>query len=87
MAIEFLSQNPVDALIIHLPAFSAREMNQTCIRLLKRLTKPEFSNILKIVVCSNQEERSVKEFMRLGVTAIVGEMEGLRMVLGLEREA
>ena len=79
MVLEFLKNNPVDFLILHLPSDFDKKIKQESQKLLKQL---RHRDLKKIIVCSDTEEERVKDFLKLGVTAIVGSGEAVRVVLG-----
>jgi len=53
------------------------------VKLLRKLNIKAYQDLLKIVFCSNKEEQQVKNFIGLGVTAIVASEMGLKLVLGI----
>ena len=80
---EFLEKNPVDSLVIYLPAEPNSSMKNESVKLLRKLNIKAYQDLLKIVFCSNKEEQQVKNFIGLGVTAIVASEMGLKLVLGI----
>lgn len=82
MVLEFLKNNPVDFLIIHLPSDFDKGIKHESQKLLKQL---RHRDLKKIIICSETEEERVKDFLKLGVTAIVGPGEALRVVLGVAK--
>jgi len=83
-AIDFLAHNPVETVVFYLPGEFDQEMKRESVRLLKFLRKRSSPVLTKIVVCSNEETWQVKDWMALGVTAIVSGVTALRIVLGAD---
>lgn len=82
MILAFLKKTQVDNLVIYLPAEPDKAMDRQSLKLLRQLQKPQYQHITKIIVCSNQNEHPVKNYLALGVTAIVADGGTLGVVLG-----
>ena len=82
-ALEFLKNNPVDCLVLHLPTEFDKAMKRESLKLLKKVKKGAFKNLTRIIVCSNHDQQQVKDYLKRGVTAIVADGRALRVVLGV----
>ncbi|MBN1350996.1 hypothetical protein JXJ21_16365 [candidate division KSB1 bacterium] len=79
---EILKKKEFDCFVLHSPSISDTEMQRESLRLLKYLNRHPYQSLTKIVVCTNEDNQQVKDYLKLGVTAIVGDGKGVRLVLG-----
>lgn len=81
MVREFLKQKHVDALIIFLPAVAHLTIKLRCLKLLRYVRRKRYDNLLKILVCADQDEHPVRHYLAYGVTAIVADPLALPRLL------
>ncbi|MBN2089776.1 hypothetical protein JW964_09185 [candidate division KSB1 bacterium] len=78
---EFLRQKQVDYLIIYLPSGTDAEMKHQSLKLLRYLNRKRYLQIIKILVCPNQDEQPVRNYLSYGVTAIIADTQGLKQII------
>lgn len=81
---EFLRKKQVDYLIIYLPSGTDAEMKRQSLKLLRYLNRKRYSNLIKILVCTNQDEQPVRDYLNYGVTAIIADSQGLKQIIAPE---
>ena len=77
-ALRLIKKVPVRSLMAQIPEGKSSREHRDLKKLLKKLNHKKYSGITKILIASEGGDYRVEEFLKLGIAAVVVDVEGVR---------